>query len=208
MLDTFSSGPVILGYTPRSVFIPFHARGQRWACMIMHRRAGKTVACIRDMIDKVVRKPGVRFAYVAPLRNQAKTVAWDYLKDFARPILSKPPNEAELYVEISTLGTNSAPARITLFGADNQDALRGQFFDGVVLDEYGDMNPTMFGQIIRPALADRKGWAVIVGTIKGRNQLWQQYEQAVHDPTWYTDFLRASATHLLPESELAEARKV
>jgi phage terminase large subunit len=96
VLDTFSSAPVILGYTARSVFIPFHARGQRWACMITHRRAGKTVACTRDMIDKAVRKPGGRFAYVAPLRNQAKTVASDYLKDFARPILAKPPKEAEL----------------------------------------------------------------------------------------------------------------
>ena len=115
MLDTFNSAPVILGYTPRSVFIPFHARRQRWACMITHRRAGKTVGCIRDMIDKAVRKPGGRFAYVAPLRNQAKTVAWDYLKDFARPILAKPPNEAELYVEVRTAG--SATARITLYSA-------------------------------------------------------------------------------------------
>jgi phage terminase large subunit len=206
MLDTFSSAPVILGYTPRSIFIPFHARRQRWACMITHRRAGKTVGCIRDMIDKAVRKPGGRFAYVAPLRNQAKTVAWDYLKDFARPILAKPPNEAELYVEVRTAG--SATARITLYGADNPDALRGPFFDGVVLDEYGDMNPTMLGSIIRPALADRKGWCVVVGTIKGRNQLWRQYEQAVHDPTWYVAYLRASQTHLLSEFELAESRKV
>jgi phage terminase large subunit len=130
---------VSLGYVPRPQFAPFHNRRQRWSCMITHRRAGKTVATLRDMIAMANRKPGGRFAYIAPLRNQAKTVAWDYLKDFARPILSKPPNEAELYVEISTLGTNSAPARITLFGADNQDALRGQFFDGVVLDEYGDI---------------------------------------------------------------------
>jgi phage terminase large subunit len=66
----------------------------------------------------------------------------------------------------------------------------------------------MLGSIIRPALADRKGWCVVVGTIKGRNQLWRQYEQAVHDPTWYVAYLRASQTHLLSEFELAESRKV
>jgi hypothetical protein len=84
LCSTPSILPRLFSDTPRSVFIPFHARRQRWACMITHRRAGKTVGCIRDMIDKAVRKPGGRFAYVAPLRNQAKTVACDYLKDFAR----------------------------------------------------------------------------------------------------------------------------
>jgi hypothetical protein len=74
MLDTFSSAPVILGYTPRSVFIPFHARRQRWACMITHRRAGKTVGCIRDMIDKAVRKPRGRFAFFRDIRLRVQSL--------------------------------------------------------------------------------------------------------------------------------------
>jgi phage terminase large subunit len=155
-----------------------------------------------DMIDKAGRIKDGRYAYIAPLRNQAKSVAWDMLKSFSRPILGKPPNEAELYVNIF------GGSRITLFGADNPDALRGQAFNGVVLDEYGDMNPTLFGSVVRPALADRSGFAVIVGTIKGRNQLWRQYENAVKDPGWFTAFLKASETGILSQEELSDAAKI
>src|SRR6266550_5244398 len=190
-----------LGYVPRPQFIPFHKRKQRWVCMICHRRAGKTTACLMDMLDYATRKGNGRFAYIAPLRNQAKTVAWDMLKSFARPVLRAGPNEAELRVDLVN------GSRITLFGADNPDALRGQAFDGVVLDEYADMPPSLFPVIVRPALTDRQGFGILIGTVKGRNQLWQQYETAKFDEGWYTAFLKASETHLLPESELADARR-
>src|ERR1700730_6137731 len=128
-------------YAPRAQFVEFHRRrkrGIRWACMICHRRAGKTVASLMDLIDSAIRFPKGQFAYIAPLRNQAKTVAWDYLKEFARPIFAKPPNEQELHVDIRGGG------RVTLFGADNPDALRGPAFDGVVVDEYADISPALF----------------------------------------------------------------
>lgn len=170
--------------------------------MICHRRAGKTTACLMDMLRSATKIAGGRFAYIAPLRNQAKTVAWDMLKSFARPVLKGGPNEAELRVDLLN------GARITLFGADNPDALRGQAFDGVVLDEYADMPPSLFPVIVRPALTDRKGFCVVVGTVKGRNQLWQTYEVAKNDPqNWYTAYLKASETHLIDEQELADARR-
>lgn len=154
-----------------------------------------------DMLHRSCKTPGGRFAYIAPLRNQAKTVAWDMLKGFARPVLRGGPNEAELRVDLLN------GSRITLFGADNPDALRGQAFDGVVMDEYADMAPSLYSAIVRPALADRRGFAVIIGTVKGRNQLWQAYELAKLNPTWYTAYLKASETHLLAEDELADAKR-
>jgi len=170
--------------------------------MICHRRAGKTTACLMDMLRSATKISGGRFAYIAPLRNQAKTVAWDMLKGFARPVLKGGPNEAELRVDLLN------GSRITLFGADNPDALRGQAFDGVVLDEYADMPPSLFSVIIRPALTDRRGFCVVVGTVKGRNQLWQTYEVAKSDPqNWHTAYLRASETHLIDEQELSDARR-
>src|ERR1700730_12752655 len=111
-------------YAPRAQFIEFHRRrkrGIRWACMICHRRAGKTVASLMDLIDSAIRSPKGQFASIAPLRNKAKPVAWDYLKEFARPLYGKPPNEAELHVDLLN------GSRITLYGADNPDALRGPF---------------------------------------------------------------------------------
>jgi phage terminase large subunit len=161
-----------LGYKRRQIFAPFHDRKQRWACMICHRRAGKTVASLMDLLDSALTKENGRYCYIAPLRNQAKTVAWDYLTAFARPVQAKPPNQAELYVELIN------GSRITLFGADNPDALRGPFFDGAVLDEFEDIAPSLFGKVIRPALADRQAFAIIMGSVKGVGKLWKLYETA------------------------------
>ncbi|MGI0012163.1 MAG: hypothetical protein ACREBU_01780 [Nitrososphaera sp.] len=156
-----------------------------------------------DLIDHGIRQPGGNFGYIAPLRTQAKSVAWEYVKEFARPIFGKPPNESELHINLIN---NS---RITLFGAaDNPDALRGLAWDGVVLDEYADMPPSLLPSIVRPALADRGGFAVVMGTVKGRNQLWRLYEEASHDPSWYAIIGRASETGILSAQELANARQL
>jgi phage terminase large subunit len=72
-----------------------------------------------DLLLKALRTPHGRFAYVAPYYNQAKTVAWDVIKEFARPVLASAPNEAELRVDL--LGGS----RISLYGGDNGDRLRG-----------------------------------------------------------------------------------
>jgi hypothetical protein len=191
-----------LSYRRRAIFAGFHDRSQRWSVMICHRRAGKTVASLMDLLDRALSIKDSRFAYIAPFRHQAKTVAWDYLKEFSRPVFAKPPNEQELHVDLLGGG------RITLFGSDNIDALRGPSFDGVVLDEYADISPSLFPQVVRPALADRKGIAVLIGTVKGRNQLWRAYQDAVSDPAWYTALLRASETGILSRTELGDARRM
>lgn len=193
-----------LGYEARSAFIPFHKRTQRWSVIIAHRRAGKTVACLMDMLDHALRsqQPNARYAYIAPYYVQAKSVAWDYLKRFAEPVLASSPNESELRVDLIN------GARISLYGGDNGDRLRGLALDGVILDEFADMPAGLWGQIVRPALADRKGWATIIGTVKGKNQLWQFYEAAQADPAnWYSSILRASETGILDPDELEDAKR-
>lgn len=79
---------VRLDYRPRKVFLPYHRRKQRWAVIVAHRRCGKTVACINDMIRKAatLERPNGRFSYVAPYMTQAKETAWDYLKRYSQPI--------------------------------------------------------------------------------------------------------------------------
>lgn len=140
------------------------------------------------------------YAYIAPYRSQAKSVAWDYLKHFAAPVL-KSSNEAELTVELLT------GAKIRLFGADNADAMRGLGFSGVFMDEYGDFKPSVWGNVIRPTLSDKQGWAVFAGTPKGKNQFWQIYDQASRsDGEWFCLKLTASESNLLPATELNAAR--
>lgn len=191
-------------YRPRPPFVPFHTRTQRWSVVIAHRRAGKTVACLMDTLDHALRckQSNGRFAYIAPYYVQAKSVAWDYLKSFARPVLAGPPNESELRVDLIN------GARISLYGGDNFDRLRGLALDGVILDEFADMPTKLWGEVIRPALADRKGWATIIGTVKGKNQLWQAYETAQTDPEhWFSAVLRASETGILDPQELEDAKR-
>jgi len=193
---------VELDYTPRDVFLPFHERTERWSVIVAHRRCGKTVACINDLIYKAIMegKEDGRYAYIAPYYSQAKTIAWDYLLKFSQPVLAK-ANQSELWVELVN------GARIRLFGADTGENLRGLYLDSVVLDEYADMKPSIWGAVIRPLLADRQGWATFIGTPKGHNQFWDVYNNATQDSDWYVKTLRASQTNLLPESELEDAAK-
>ena len=194
---------VELDYAPRKQFQPFHKREQRWSCLVAHRRAGKTVATINDTIMRAVRdsKPDGRYAYIAPLYNQAKDIAWAYLKHYAYPLLADSPNESELRVDLVN------GSRIRLYGADNPDRLRGIYLDGVILDEFGDMKPAIWTDVLRPALSDRQGWATFIGTPKGKNEFWELWRKALENPEWFALMLKASETKLIAEKELIEARE-
>src|SRR5262249_37574417 len=108
-----------------------------------------------DLIDAAIRcpKPNPRFAYVAPYFAQAKDVAWTYLTDFTRPIPGVVTNETDCFVALP------GGRRIRLYGADNYKRLAGTYLDGVVLDEFGDMDPRAWAEVIRARLSDRAGWA-------------------------------------------------
>jgi hypothetical protein len=197
---------ITIPYTPRALFRPYHQRVQRWGCLVCHRRMGKTVAAINDKVRRAVQltlQDG-RYAYVAPQLNQAKDVAWNYLKRYTEPLLIE-KNEAELWVEIPNAAGHRS--RIRIYGADNPDRLRGGYLDGVTPDEYADMMPSVWGEIIRPMLADRRGWATFIGTLKGRNHLWKLYEDHKDDPEWFTMLAKASETGIIPEGELAALRQ-
>lgn len=189
-------------YTPRAAFVDFHERQQRWAVIVAHRRAGKTVACINELIRAAVRenKRDGRYAYIAPFYAQAKDIAWTYLKQFTSGFdaVGRTVNESELRVHLRN------GAQIRLYGADNPDALRGIYLDGVVLDEPADMKPSLWTAVVRPLLSDRKGWAVFIGTPKGDNSFRELFMQASADPNWYTMTLRASRSGLIDEEELRD----
>lgn len=194
---------ITIDYRPRPQSISYHDRTQRWACSVAHRRFGKTVREINELVKAAATcdKPNPRFAYLAPYYSQAKAIAWDYLKHYARPLTAGKPMESELSVELVN------GAKIRLFGADNPDALRGLYLDGVVLDEYGDMRPSLWGEIIRPLLADRKGWASFIGTPKGKNHFHALALHAKDSPEWFYQELKASETGVVDAGELEDARK-
>ncbi len=195
----------VVDYAPRRQFEAFHDRRQRFACIVTHRRAGKTVACIYDLQRAAVSSERLRsrYAYLSPFLKQSKTVAWDYLRSAMAPLrrLGATVHESELRVDYPKGG------QVRLYGADNPDALRGIYLDGIVLDEYADMDPRVWSEIIRPALADRGGWAVFIGTPKGRNAFFELWRRAQSQADWFTLMLKASDTGLIPASELALAKR-
>jgi hypothetical protein len=161
---------------------------------------GKTVSAILHLINAALNneQKDPRYAYIAPTYAQAKRVAFDYLVEYTRPLGAK-VNIAELRVDF--LGR-----RISLYGSENGDSLRGQYFDGVVLDEIGDQNPKIWNEIIRPALADRKGWCLFIGTPKGNNHFADFKERAQKTDGWQFLEFKASETGILDDQELAAAK--
>lgn len=186
--------------------MPFHLRDKRWACIVAHRRAGKTVACVNELLTRGIasKKERAQFAYIAPYFVQAKQIAWQYLLEYGSDIITR-KNESELWIEVkNAVGSTS---RIMLFGADNSDRLRGLYLDGCVIDEPADIRPSFFGTIIRPMLADRKGWCVWIGTPKGHNQFYEIYKRSQSNPDWFSMALKASNSNLLSKDELEDAKK-
>jgi phage terminase large subunit len=172
---------------------------------VTHRRAGKTVACIHDLQRQALRCPRVRprFAYLSPFLRQSKAVAWDYLRaamSSAR-VAGATVHESELRVDYP------GGAQVRLYGADNPDAMRGIYLDGIVLDEYADMDPRVWSEIVRPALADRRGWAVFIGTPRGRNAFFELWRRSQTEEGWFSMMLKASQSGLIPDSELELARR-
>lgn len=194
---------ITIPYAPRKQLEAFHKRKERFACLVAHRRFGKTVGAINDLIKDAIniKRENVRVGYIAPFYNQAKAIAWDYVKHFTAPIPGMSYNESELRADFPN------GARLRLFGADNYDAMRGLYFDSVVLDEPADFPANAWPTVIRPALADRGGRATFIGTPKGKNEFWDIYDRATKDPDWFTLMLRASETAILPQIELNDALK-
>lgn len=189
-------------YTPREQFRAFHERAYRWACLVVHRRGGKTVACVNELLTRATytQKKNARYSYIAPFYRQAKDVAWQYLKEFGAPVIKK-VRESELRVELFN------DSWITLYGADNPDALRGIYNDGAVLDEFGDCRPSLWGQVVLPTLADRKGWAAFIGTPKGKNHFWEINRRSIAESDkWYHMTLKASESGILDHEELMEMK--
>jgi len=196
-------GEVIeIPYKPREHQLKVHELldGKRFAVVVAHRRFGKTVAALNHLIREAVlnEKETPRYAYIAPTYGQAKRVAWDYLVKYTTP-LGGTNNISELRVDFWG-------RRIQLYGSDNPDSLRGQFFDGVIIDEVGDQNPKIWTDIVRPALTDRKGWCLFIGTPKGHNHFKELRDRAEKEEGWGLLEFKASETGVVDDTELKAAK--
>lgn len=202
---------ITIPYKPRYPEVHKALMSTRFCVLVAHRRFGKTVLAVNHLIRQAIACAKVmgHFGYVAPYRNQAKSVAWDYLKRYTRVIPGVRVNESELAVELPSA---AGGAKIRIFGADKPDALRGLYFDGIVLDEVAQMKPEVWEEIIQPALADRQGFALFIGTPKGINLFSTLYFQAVREQgkgsgDWLAMSFPCDKTDALPEKEIARLRE-
>ena len=194
---------VKIPYTPRPGQLELHSHPARFKVVSCHRRWGKTVYGIAALIKSVLscKLKNPRVAYICPLYKQSKQVAWEYVKEFSRPIPGTVFNEAELRADYPNGG------RLSLYGADNNAAgLRGIYLDGVILDEFSQMSPRAWSEVIRPSLADRKGWATFISTPAGHNAFYDLFQQGQEKADWLSVMHRASETNIIDLNELEAAR--
>lgn len=178
----------------------------RFVVLVLHRRAGKTELALKKLLDAAVKNQLDLpfYAYVAPLLNQAKIIAWARLKQMVAPLIPHGMveiNESELFVRFSH---NQATIRI--FGADYPDRLRGVRLDGCVIDEVAQIKPDVWEEVILPALADRKGFAWFIGTPKGINLFSSLYFSAQGRPEWFTARYTVYDTEALDPVEIERMR--
>lgn len=219
----------LVPYTPRPIWAKeLHSvmDNYRFVVLIAHRRFGKTVGLINQLIKMAWNdnKISPRFAYIAPWKSQAKAIAWDYIKRYVAAIPGIKINNTELTVEFPSKHKGCAGAKIVILGADNPDIIRGTYMDAVILDEYAQMPESFFGTIIRPLLSDRKGKCFFIGTPKGQNQLYTRYKKAREhmlnaeelmakgeDPgvsgKWYAAKYTVYETGVLDEEEISDMKE-
>lgn len=143
-------------------------------------------------LEELVHPPGGRhYGHIMPLRTQAKLVAWDKLKHYARPVPGVKFNESELLVRYPNGN------KVQLFGADDPDAFRGFAGSGLSFDEYSQQPQNIFSEVLSKSLGDHLGYALFVGTVKGKDHLWQTYQVAKESDDWlslWQDIDRSIAT--------------
>ncbi len=195
-------------YTPRYPEVHEILERTRFTVIVAHRRFGKTVLALNHLIKMALlqTKSMGRYAFVAPYLKQAKENTWEYFKHYTATLPNREVNESECSIRLPN------GARIRLFGADNPDALRGPYLDGVILDEVAQMKPELWGEVVRPMLMDRPGWAVFIGTPKGINLFSELYnrastEQANGNPNWAALCYPVNVTNALPPGEVEDARR-
>lgn len=184
---------------------------KRFNALVWHRRAGKSYwsawRIVKEMV-KIMQEGKLRnpqFAYIAPSKEQARNIIWDYLKQFTNSFPDVHYNEQKLIITVTLPGRT--PAKIYLLGVENFESIRGMYFDGVVCDEYSEWDPRAWRTVIRATLADRKGWAIFIGTSKGPNHFAELYQERESDENWYCKKVTVVDSKAIDDDELADMKK-
>jgi hypothetical protein len=150
---------------------------ERFRVLVAGRRFGKTYLALTELC-RAAWGPCRLAWYVTPTYRMGKSICWKPLKEMTRPYWAGKPSETDLRIELTCGGT------ICLRGADNYDSLRGDGLDFLVLDEYASIAPEAWSEVLLPALADKQGRALFIGTPQGHNHFHELVERAETLPDW------------------------
>lgn len=198
---------ISLNYTPRRWQENCHANRKRFTVLALHRRAGKTELAIMQLVDAALRfdKDLGLFFYVAPYLKQGKIIAWERLKYRLRPLELAGAVELSESDLSATFKHNGAVIRI--YGGDNPDGMRGVRLDGAVIDEVAQIKPEVWTEIMQPALSDRKGWALFIGTPSGVNLFSELYFKAQRLPDWHAELYTVYDTDSIDPDEIVRLKR-
>ena len=174
----------------------------RFKVVAAGRRCGKSRLAAWLLIVNALQANKGHVFYVAPTQGQARDIMWSLLLDLAHPVVkSSHVNNMQI--------TLVNGATISLKGADRPDTMRGVSLKFLVLDEYADMKPSVFEEILRPALADQKGSCLFIGTPKGRNHFYELYKYAElgNDDTYEAWHFTSYNNETLDPEEIDVAKK-
>lgn len=143
----------------------------RFKVVAAGRRTGKSRLAAWLLIVNALQSGKGNVFYVAPTQGQARDIIWQTLLELAHPVV-KSSHINNLQITLINGAT------ISLKGADRPETMRGVSLKYLVMDEYADMKPSVWEQILRPALADQKGEALFIGTPMGRNHFYDLYKYA------------------------------
>lgn len=194
-------------YVPRPWQKTAHEHARRFNVLVLARRSGKTHWALMELLTAAVKcqLPLGLFAYLAPELKQAKAVAWAILKYLVRDLVAA--GAVEIAESEVSLRFKHNGAVLRLFGANNPDALRGLRLDGVVMDEVAQMPPEVWEEIIQYTIADRKGWVIFIGTVKGIDLFSEMYHRARKEvengsQDWYVGLWDCYTAKALDEDEI------
>ena len=175
----------------------------RFRVVVAGRRFGKTFLSTAELLNRALAKPDQNVWYVAPTYKAAKEIAWDMLtSQIPREYIDR-TNETALTINFKN------GSSISLKGAEKPDNLRGRAVDFVVLDEFGDMRPEAWFEVIRPSLSGRhqQGSALFIGTPRGRNHFYDLYGKGVdRDEGWHSYQYTTIEGGNVPPEEIESAK--
>ena len=175
---------------------------ERFKVVAAGRRCGKSRLAAWMLILNALEASKGHVFYVAPTQGQARDIMWGVLLDLAHPIIAG-SHVNNMQIKLINGAT------ISLKGADRPDTMRGVSLKFLVMDEYADMKPSVWEEVLRPALADQKGSALFIGTPKGRNHFYELYKYAEleNDPTYRGWHFTSYDNPLLDPEEINVAKK-